>query len=509
MLAVNVVPTVETAADSGEEDDIAIWIHPTDTSLSRVIGTVKTSSSSLRVYNLQGQQVQSIPVANVNNVDLRYNFELSGRPVAIVAGSRRSNNSIVLYTMDSQSGLQNEAARTIGTGISIYGCAMYVSPTTGKYFVFVSSESGQVQQWELFDNGAGKVDALQVRSFAVGSQVEGIVADDELGNLYVGEEQGGIWRYSAEPNAGTTRTRVDTTGGGGHLSADVEGLTIYYAANGAGYLIASSQGNNEFAVYQRGGSNAYVNSFKLVAGGGIDGVSDTDGIDVTNFPLGNQFSQGMFVAQDNNDNFKFVKWDAIDAAFGGALVTDTTWDPRLIGSLPDPNVSHGDYNRSDTIDAADYVFWRKLSGDTGVAPYSGADGNGDGTIDDADYGVWQENFGGAVSAGSGGLGDDAIEAAEGSLAAISDWLVDPSFDRCDSANANDVGAHLSASIDESRSRDAAILAWLDSISAARQSRAKKEWDIQELADAMDSQTADVDELGENLDSQPMAALAVP
>ena len=43
--------------------------------------------------------------------------------------------------------------------------------------------------------------------------------------------------------------------------------------------------------------------------------------------------------------------------------------------------------------AGDYVLWRKTSGTTGVAPYSGADGDGSTTIDEADYGVWQSHFG--------------------------------------------------------------------------------------------------------------------
>ena len=114
LLAVSVVSQVETAAFGGEEDDIAIWIHPTDTAQSHVIGTVKTSSSSLAVYNLAGQVLQTVAVPNVNNVDLRYNFSLSGVPTAILAGSNRNSNSIVLYRIDSQTGLlTNVAARNV------------------------------------------------------------------------------------------------------------------------------------------------------------------------------------------------------------------------------------------------------------------------------------------------------------------------------------------------------------------------------------------------------------
>jgi 3-phytase len=392
MMAESVVPSVETVAASGGEDDAAIWIHPTDTAQSRIIGAVKTGSGALRVFDLNGQPVQIVNASGINNIDLRYNFPLAGERVALLAGSNRSNNSISLYKIDSQTGmLESIAARAISTGMSIYGCAMYVSPTSGKYYVFVSSESGQVQQWELFDNGAGLVDAVQVRSFTVGSRSEGLVADDALSHLYVGEENAGIWKYSAEPGGGSARTLVDGTGAGGHLDADVEGLAIYYANGGYGYLLASSQGSNEFIVYERDGNNSFIGSFTLVAGGGIDAVTDTDGIDVTNFALGSQFPLGLFVAQDNDDNFKLVRWDTIDAALGGVLIADSSWDPRLVGRRPQQPALPGDYNSSGHVDAADYVVWRKALGQT-VAPFRRSDGNGDGRVDAADYGVWRADF---------------------------------------------------------------------------------------------------------------------
>jgi 3-phytase len=90
-------------------------------------------------------------------------------------------------------------------------------------------------------------------------------------------------------------------------------LAIAAGPRGTGSLVASSQGDDRFAVYRRGGRNAYVRSFRIVAAGGIDGVSDTDGIDVTSRPLGRRFPGGLFVAQDgHNDgahqNFKLVPW---------------------------------------------------------------------------------------------------------------------------------------------------------------------------------------------------------
>ena len=81
-----------------------------------------------------------------------------------------------------------------------YGFCLYQNRRTHKYYAFANDKNGAVEQWELFDNGSGKVDGVRVRSFDVGSQTEGMVADDQLGYLYVGEEDVGIWRYGAEPN---------------------------------------------------------------------------------------------------------------------------------------------------------------------------------------------------------------------------------------------------------------------------------------------------------------------
>jgi hypothetical protein len=53
----------------------------------------------------------------------------------------------------------------------------------------------------------------------------------------------------------------------------------------------------------------------------------------------------------------------------------------------------GDYNRDDSVDAADYVFWRKTLGTIATPAYSGADGDGDVVIDADDRGVWESQFG--------------------------------------------------------------------------------------------------------------------
>jgi len=65
--------------------------------------------------------------------------------------------------------------------------------------------------------------------------------------------------------------------------------------------------------------------------------------------------------------------------------------------------SPGDYNRDDSVDAADYVVWRKFMGSE-VSTFDGADGDGSGEVDPGDYTVWHKYFGVNSPGGSGGTG---------------------------------------------------------------------------------------------------------
>ncbi|MDQ3630269.1 MAG: phytase, partial [Actinomycetota bacterium] len=340
----SVTASVETAPVAGRgdaADDPAVWIHPTDTSKSTIIGTEKVDGGGLVVYDLAGNKLHKSSDTTPNNVDLRYNFPLGGERVGLVAASNnQATKTLRLYKVNpSTRGLEHVSAREIATGVAA-GLCMYHSRTSGKYYAFVSDNSGTLQQWELFES-AGKVDATKVRTIRLGSTTEGCVADDETGKLYISEEDVAIWKYGAEPTDGATtaaRTKVDDlTGAGGRLTNDIEGLSIYYGNGGTGYLLASSQGSGDYVVYDRQ-SGEYVTRFSVVDGA-VDGTSYTDGIDVTNFPLGGSFPEGMFIAQDDENtspsesqNFKLVPWGRIARGGSPALKVDTSWDPRQVGA---------------------------------------------------------------------------------------------------------------------------------------------------------------------------------
>ena len=166
------------------------------------------------------------------------------------------------------------------------------------------------------------LEASLVREFQVGSEAEACVADDDVGALYISEEDVGLWRYGAEPNSGATRTLVDAVQPTGHIAADTEGVTVVDLGTTDGYVIASAQNtddplNSYFVVFRRE-TNAFVGTFRIVDGGAVDGCSRTDGITAYAGNLGPDFPQGVFICQDDQNtspagrqNFKLVRLEKV------------------------------------------------------------------------------------------------------------------------------------------------------------------------------------------------------
>lgn len=315
-------------------DDPAIWVHPEDPALSVIIGTQK--KRGINVYDMNGKQLQARADGRINNTDVRYGFMLGGESVDIVTGSNRTNQGISIWKVDPVTRTLIEIADgVLPTGMGDpYGQCMYKSALTGEFYVYINDTDGLVKQWQLVDAGNGKVGANLVREFSVGSQTEGCTADDESGDLYVGEENVALWKYSAEPDAGDARTMVDSIDSG-NLTADVEGVSIYYGPDGTGYIIASNQGADNYAVYERQGDNKFLGIFHVGAdeATGIDGASETDGLDVTSANLGPAYPHGALIVQDGRNispverqNFKIVPWERVAAAMG--LTVSSGYDPR-------------------------------------------------------------------------------------------------------------------------------------------------------------------------------------
>lgn len=317
-----IVETKPVPQDKDEDsaDDPAIWIDAVNPENSFVIGTDK--KGGLATYNLNGEELNYYAEGAMNNTDLRYGFPLAEDTIDILASSNRSTHSISLHKILPGGKLEALHARIIKSSMKgdVYGLCMYKSAGTGTYYVFMNSKEGEIEQWELFEE-SGKIDAKLVRSFRVNTQTEGMVADDETGIIYIGEEIAGIHKFDAEPGGDNKGKLISLSSEANeNIKYDIEGLAIYNSGKGKGYLIASSQGNYSYAVFERQGDNKYLGSFRIIDGA-IDGVEETDGIDVTHVNLGGKFSRGMFVVQDGynyegekhqSQNFKYISWAEIE-----------------------------------------------------------------------------------------------------------------------------------------------------------------------------------------------------
>jgi 3-phytase len=296
-------------------DDPAIWVHPTDPGRSRVLGTNK--KQGLHVYDMQGRQLQFLEVGRLNNVDLRQGVKFGGQAVDLAVATQRDDNSVAVFGIDG-GGAVAELVRIPTTLDKIYGICLY-RPPQGGLETFVNDADGRYQQIRIERSGAsysGKV----VREFRVATQPEGCVADDANGRLFVGEERKGLWVMAADAAAPARMEMVLKVGA--VLHADTEGMGIYHGKD-ASYLVLSSQGSNSYVVldalppYKVRGT--FQVGFNVAAG--IDGTSETDGLDVSSQNLGKGYEQGLVVIQDGYkrlpdgpQNFKYVRWADIAGA---------------------------------------------------------------------------------------------------------------------------------------------------------------------------------------------------
>jgi 3-phytase len=316
-----VTPTVKCSDPaSRDQDDLCVWVHPTDPSRSLIVASDK-AAGRLFVYDLDGKTRQALPAKHPGNIDVRYGFPLGRDKVDIVAVNQRGDGTLAVCKVDAATGrlerIDNGALRT-GEN---YGGTLYRSRRTGKFYFLTTSYKATVEQYELADDGSGKVKGTKVRSWKVGGVCEAAVGDDEAGKVYIAEEQKGVWEVGGEPGDAAPGKLVVKRGEHG-LAGDVEGLAIYHLPEGGGYLIVSDQGRNHFKVYQRSAPHAFLGAFA------VRGARDTDGLDVCNVNLGPRFPNGLFACHTGEGKCPILLAPWEDVARAGGLKVDTSWGPR-------------------------------------------------------------------------------------------------------------------------------------------------------------------------------------
>jgi hypothetical protein len=146
-------------------------------------------------------------------------------------------------------------------------------------------------------------------------------------------------------------------------------------------------------------------------------------------PAFTSFASPQDIPWATGDAFGDVAWSTAARLLSGSFAAGVTpafftgSNGQVFTSVPATNTSLGnvalataittvvrtnavttsaDYNHNGTVDAADYIVWRKTSGQAAVPPGSGADGNADGTVNQLDYELWRAHFGNPMGAGAGG-----------------------------------------------------------------------------------------------------------
>ena len=334
---VNVTAEVETdpVENYGDAaDDPAIWVNLFSPKQSRVIGTDK--KGALNSYDLSGKLLQSLPIGRVNNVDVGYGVTVKqiqasksdASTIDIAVASNRSNNSLSVFEIDKRGDMAHigDISTTLG---DIYGLCMFV--TGGIAQVFANDTSGRFERYDVSITTAKNVEGRLTQSFSLPSQPEGCVVNINTNTAYLGEEGAGIWALDVSNNNEEPRFIAELAS---PVEADIEGLALF-DVDGQTYLIASSQGNNSYAIYQTLNNSPYKLNFigliEIIADKArqIDGASETDGLDVTNANLGGRFTDGLWVVQDGRNvmpsqtqNFKLVTGTSLKKAITELLDGD-------------------------------------------------------------------------------------------------------------------------------------------------------------------------------------------
>jgi 3-phytase len=309
--AVQVTAVAETepvgTANADAADDPAIWRNPADPAASLIVATDK--KSGLLVYDLSGRTRFTDTSGALNNVDLA---TLPDGRVIVVASDRNdlANAKLRLWTLDtSEATLQPLGVVPGGAGEAYGVCLRRDSDPLLAYSVL---KDGSIHELAITLGTTPSAEPLRVMKLA--SQSEGCVLDPADGTLYVGEEDVGIWRFAPGSQQGVQVAAVDNR----HLVSDVEGLALLRDGERA-ILIASSQGDNAFAVFNLP-DMVPLGRFRIAAGQ-FGAVEETDGIELAGGSFGGAYPDGLFIAQDGQNqtraqNFKLVSWAAVKAALG-------------------------------------------------------------------------------------------------------------------------------------------------------------------------------------------------
>jgi 3-phytase len=313
-------PRIVTEQVRHDTDDPAIWIDRANPAASLILGTDKNTDGALYVFGLDGRIHRDKVVrglARPNNVDVAYGLMLGGRPTDIAVVTERYANRLRVYRLP-------DLAPIDGGGLPVFvgeaardcmGIALYTRPGDGALFAIVSRSDyraprqGYLHQYRLIDDGTGTVRSVFTRSFGEWSgkgEIEALAVDQELGFIYYSDENHGIRKYHADPQADDADEQLAAFGLEG-FAGDREGISIYRTGPGTGYLLVSDQQNNAFRVFPREGTAGKPHEHPLITSIDVSTI-ESDGSEIADVALPG-FPGGLFVAMSNGKVFHYYAWD--------------------------------------------------------------------------------------------------------------------------------------------------------------------------------------------------------
>jgi 3-phytase len=313
-----VAATMETApagARGDAADDSVLWLHPLDAAKSLILGTNK--QEGLVVYNLDGSEAARLPIGLINNVDLRQSAD---RPYDVAVASNDQVNAISVFLVDRATGTVLHRGDVPTGRLEPYGICS--GRESDRDLAGVTYKDGTVEIWAVSESPAELTGKL-LKTVKLATQLEGCVFDEAQGLLFVGEEDRGLWKMAYRDDA-LAPEQIDVVGGAAGLVADVEGVSLWRAKDGDGWIVVSAQSANRFVVYDRKAPHAPMGSFSIGENTalGIDAVTHTDGLDVFSGVLPG-YPRGILTVQDDGNpksgqdqNFKVVSWADIEQALG-------------------------------------------------------------------------------------------------------------------------------------------------------------------------------------------------
>ncbi len=353
----SVKPVKSTSPTFGYADDPAIWIHRSLPEKSVIIGTDK--KTGLYVWSLNGELLQHLPQETaVNNVDVRYDFDLKGSMADIVAANLRNAGKLALFKVnphytDSTVLVQilDKNSENNDLQKDSYGFCLYRRAVDGAMFVFERpKDDGALRQYHLFTDSNSVVKLLPVRDLDYqGDVAEGFLADDELGYFYAPEEEKGIHKFYADPDSSSDALMLFATADS--IKGDREGFCLYACPDSSGYLLLSSQGNSTVKIYDRKPPNTFLGTIQLTDHEGNTGLG-TDGLDVSSFREIDDYPFGFMVVHDeDNSRYHLYDWrDIIDLGYPacqpdfntGLAYNNQPENPTILelGSTPNPFKTH-------------------------------------------------------------------------------------------------------------------------------------------------------------------------